>query len=113
GEEEDTLVARLFHELRHATVFVPGDPEFNEGVAAFFGQEARVRFYAEVDGAAAGERERRIVSEHRRLRAEILALRRAVENLYASDPPGPARAERRAPLEAEAPTRSAALHLTG
>jgi len=112
-EEEDTLVETLFHELLHATVFVPGDPEFNEGVAAFFGQEARVRFYAEVDGAAAGERERRIVSEHRRLRAEILALRRAVENLYASDPPGPARAERRAQLEAEARARIAAVELTG
>ncbi|TMA22638.1 MAG: hypothetical protein E6J87_26300 [Deltaproteobacteria bacterium] len=101
-EEEDTLVETLFHELLHATVFVPGDPEFNEGVAAFFGQEARVRFYAEVDGAAAGERERRIVSEHRRLRAEILALRRAVENLYASDPPGPARAAPSRPSEATA-----------
>ena len=45
-QDEATLVETLFHELLHATVFVPGDPEFNEGVAAFFGQEARVRFYA-------------------------------------------------------------------
>ncbi|HKA13374.1 MAG TPA: aminopeptidase [Myxococcota bacterium] len=111
-EEEDTLVETLFHELLHATVFVPGDPEFNEGVAAFYGQEARVRFYTEVDGAAAGERERKIVSEHRRLSAEILSLRRAVENLYGSDPPGPERAQRRAELEAEARARIAALELT-
>jgi predicted aminopeptidase len=38
------LVETLLHELVHATVFVPGDAEFNEGVAAFFAQEARVRF---------------------------------------------------------------------
>ncbi len=112
-QDEGTLVETLFHELLHATVFVPGDPEFNEGVAAFFGQEARVRFYADRDGAAAGERERRIVTEQRRVRAEILALRRAVEALYASDPPDAARAARRARLEAEARERIAALELTG
>jgi len=112
-QDEGTLVETLFHELLHATVFVPGDPEFNEGVAAFFGQEARVRFYADRDGADAGARERGIVSEHRRLRAEILALRRAVENLYGSDPPGAARAAQRAQLEAEARARIAALAFTG
>ncbi len=112
-QDEGTLVETLFHELLHATVFVPGDPEFNEGVAAFYGQEARVRFYAERDGAAAADRERRTVDQLRRLRAEILSLRRAVEGLYASDPPGPARAERRAALEAEARARIAVLELSG
>jgi len=111
-EEEDTLVETLFHELLHATVFVPGDPEFNEGVAAFFGQEARVRFYADRDGADAGERERRIVTEQRRLRAEILALRRAVEALYAAEPAGAARDAHREQLEADARARIAALELT-
>jgi predicted aminopeptidase len=112
-EDPGTLVETLFHELLHATVFVPGDPEFNEGVAAFFGQEARVRFYADREGAAGGERERRTVSEHRRLRAEILALRREVEALYASEPAGSARAERRAQLEARGRARLAALELGG
>jgi predicted aminopeptidase len=112
-EDEDTLVETLFHELLHATVFVPGDPEFNEGVAAFFGQEARVRFYSDRDGAAAGARERRLVSEMRRLRAEILALRRGVEALYAADPAGPPRDAKRAQLETDARARIAALELTG
>src|SRR5205809_1539498 len=94
-DDEGALVETLFHELLHATVFVPGDAEFNEGVAAFYGQEARVRFYADRDGREAGARERAIVTEHRRLRAEILALRRAVEALYASDSTGPERAARR------------------
>jgi predicted aminopeptidase len=112
-QDEGTLVETLFHELLHATVFVPGDPEFNEGVAAFFGQEARVRFYADREGAAAGERERQLVSEQRRLRAEILAMRRAVEALYTAEPPGPARDAKRAKLEAETRGRIAALELSG
>jgi predicted aminopeptidase len=112
-QDEGTLVETLFHELLHATVFVPGDPEFNEGVAAFYGQEARVRFYEQRDGADAAARERAIVSEFRRLRAEILSLRRAVEGLYAAEPPGAARASQRAQLEAEARARIAALPLTG
>jgi predicted aminopeptidase len=112
-EDEGTLVETVLHELLHATVFVPGDPEFNEGVAAFFGQEARVRFYAQRDGAEAGARERAVVSEHRRLRAEILALRRAVEELYASDRPGEARTARRAQLETEARARIRAVGLSG
>jgi predicted aminopeptidase len=111
-QDEGTLVETLFHELLHATVFVPGDPEFNEGVAAFFGQEARVRFYAE-RGPDAGARERQIVSEYRRLRAEILSLRHAVEGLYAAEPAGAARVARRAQLEDEARVRIAALPLTG
>ena len=49
-QDEGALVETLFHELLHATVFVAGEPDFNEGVAAFVGQEARVRFYADRDG---------------------------------------------------------------
>jgi predicted aminopeptidase len=112
-QDDGTLVETLFHELLHATVFVPGDPEFNEGVAAFFGQEARVRFYADRDGAAAGERERQMVSEQRALRAEILAMRRAVESLYTAEPPGRARDAKRARLEAMTRGRIAALELSG
>src|SRR5262245_38263710 len=111
-QDEGTLVETLFHELLHATVFVPGDPEFNEGVAAFYGQEARVRFYTDRDGADAGARERRLVSEMRQVRAEILALRRAIEALYTSVPAGGARDARRAELEVDARARIAALPLT-
>jgi predicted aminopeptidase len=112
-DDEGTLVETLFHELLHATVFVPGDPEFNEGVAAFYGQEARVRFYGDREGPAGAARERGLVAQERQLRAEILALRRAVEGLYATDPPGAARDASRAQLEAEARRRIAALELTG
>ena len=35
-----------FHELVHATAFLPGEAEFNEGVAQFIGQQATLRFFA-------------------------------------------------------------------
>jgi predicted aminopeptidase len=112
-QDPGTLVETVFHELLHATAFEPGDPEFNEGVAAFFGQEARVRYYADREGPAGGERERRIVNEHRRLSGEILALRRAIEALYTEESAGPERDARRASLEADARARIAALPMPG
>ncbi len=39
------FVETLFHELVHATAFVSGDADFNEGVAQFIGQQAAIRFF--------------------------------------------------------------------
>ncbi len=111
-QQEPLLVETVFHELLHATVFVAGEADFNEGVAAFVGQEARVRFYAARDPSGVqGERERRRVTQVRRLRAEILALRRAVATLYATTPDSTTRSARRAALEAETRSRIGALEL--
>ena len=84
-QPEGVLVETLLHELVHATAFVSSQPEFNEGVASFIGQEARVRFYETHDGplAAADQRER--VTRRRIVRNELLALRDAVAELYASE----------------------------
>jgi len=108
-QPEPLVVETLFHELLHASVFAPGAADFNEGVASFVGQEARVRFYAQREGEAAGARERRAVEATRRVQAEIGALRRQVEALYAEAPDGPERRAGRARLEAETRARIAAL----
>jgi predicted aminopeptidase len=108
-QEPPLVVETLLHELLHATVFVAGDAEFNEGVAAFFGEEARVRFYAEREGEAARVLEREAVTQQRELRARILALRREVEALYAEREAGSARDALRAELEAAARRRLAAF----
>ena len=34
------LIEVVLHELVHATVYVPDEPDWNEGLATFFGQEA-------------------------------------------------------------------------
>ncbi len=105
------LVETLLHELVHTTVFVRSQPEFNEGVARFIGQEAAVRFHAVVgldDGAASRTR----VSEDRQIAAEILAFRERVAALYdRTDEPGEARPERDA-MERTFRQRLAALPLT-
>jgi predicted aminopeptidase len=109
--ERSRLAETLLHELVHATVFIGGDAEFNEGLATFVGQEAAVRFFAQTEGAAAGERERRRVDEDRRVAALLLDYRARVRDLYARQPIGPARDEARAALEAEARSALAALPL--
>ncbi len=104
-----TLVETLLHELVHATAFVSSEPGFNEGVASFIGEEARVRFFAEAEGPTAAERERARVEQQRSIREELLRLRRGVEALYASDPEDPTRAARRETLEQETRDRVATL----
>jgi predicted aminopeptidase len=79
------LVETLLHELFHATVFVPSDAEFNESLATFVGQEARVGFYAAREGPRAGERERHGVEERRRIRDELKRARDAIAELYGRD----------------------------
>jgi len=40
-----SLVETLFHELVHATAFLPNEADFNESVAQFIGQQAAIRFF--------------------------------------------------------------------
>ena len=112
-EPEDELVEMLFHELVHATVFVPGDAAWNEGVASFVGEEARVRFYAAHEGPAAAERERERIDRERRARDVLLRARRDAQRVYAALPPGPARDAARAEVDLEARAELEALAVLG
>jgi predicted aminopeptidase len=89
------LTETLLHELVHATVFVPDDADWNEGVATFLGQEGSVRFFAARDGDGAAAAERRRIADERAVARELRALRDRVLALY-REPDGPARAEARA-----------------
>lgn len=105
------LAETLIHELVHATVFVASQPDFNEGLATFVGQEGAVRFAAEREGPEGAERERTRVSEDRLVAAELQAFRDEVKRLYATAPPGTQRDADRRTLEARARERLAALPL--
>jgi predicted aminopeptidase len=107
---EGRVVETVIHELVHATVFVKSQPEFNEGAATFIGEEASIRFYA--DDADAAARRRAEVDDGRILAREEMALRDAIEALYARALPDDQRDDARATLEAEARTKLAALPLT-
>lgn len=105
------LAETLLHELLHATVFVGGQADFNEGLATFVGQEAAVRFFALREGEGGDERERKRVDEDRRVAGLLLEFRGRVRALYEREPPGPIRESERAALEREARTALAALPL--
>ena len=105
------LAETLIHELVHATVFVASQPDFNEGLATFVGQEGAVRFAAERGGEAAAARERARVTEDRLVAAELQAFRDEVQRLYATAPPGAERDAARRALEVRARERLAALPL--
>ncbi len=49
-----SLVETLLHELVHATAFLKGEADFNEGVAQFIGQQAAIQFFEERERAADG-----------------------------------------------------------
>ena len=101
-EPEAELVETLFHELVHATFYVPGDADWSEGSASFVGEEARVRFYAQTQGPEAGARERARVETRRRYRDALLRARQEAERVYAELPPGAAREAARADVDRRA-----------
>jgi predicted aminopeptidase len=105
------LAETVIHELLHATAYVGSEPEWNEGVATFVGQEGAARFFAEREGPGGESRERVRIEEDRRVGAALQAFRERVRALYASTPAGPARDAARAELERAARAELAALPL--
>lgn len=90
GRGAANLVETLLHELVHATVFIDGDADFNEGVALFIGQEAAIRYFERAptgsDPATAlpsAERVRAWVEDRRRVEATVLAFRDRLSDLAA------------------------------
>lgn len=104
------FVETLLHELMHATAFVSGDADWNEGVATFVGEEASLRFFAARGGAEA-ERERARVADERAIAHIVAKLRERVAALYEA-PASAATSLERAQLEEAARAALRALPLT-
>jgi predicted aminopeptidase len=111
--EPGVLVETILHELVHATVYLRGHVDFDEGVASFIGEEASVRFYSEAGSSEAATRRRARVEENRRLDARILAFRERVKELYESVAPGGERDVARLRYEDEARSGIAVLPFAG
>ena len=117
------LVETIFHELVHATAFVPEEADWNEGVAQFIGQQAAIRFFeqhtrspSEVFDTAseAGELRwpsaelvRAAIADRTLVAKAMLAFKERVEGFEGD----PERAMLRAVAEREARARLAALPL--
>jgi predicted aminopeptidase len=63
GDELD-VVETVIHELAHATLFVPGQGAFNEGLANFVGKEGRKRFVEKYYGADSAVSHRQNALDH-------------------------------------------------
>lgn len=124
----DTTEERLFetvvHELVHATVFVRSQPDFNEGVANFIGEEAVVLFYsghASQDATPATKNgtspdrsvvdPRARVEDDRLIAQTLMSLRDEIAQLYALELPEPERERRREALESTGRKKLASLAL--
>ena len=110
------LVETLFHELVHATAFLPDEADFNEGVALFIGQQAAIEFFEREVPSMPDAREtalpgaeivRALIADRRRLDDVLIAFRDRIALLEGE----PDRARRRARLEDEARREIAALPL--
>ncbi|HIL80471.1 MAG TPA: hypothetical protein EYG54_04305 [Myxococcales bacterium] len=97
---EGRLIETLLHELVHSTVFLKSQPNFNEGVASFIGQEASIRFLAGDPPRAA--RRRQEVTDSRALARFLLAYRTQIRLLYAEASGAEETALRREKAEDEA-----------
>lgn len=109
----ERLVETVIHELVHANVFVKSQPDFNEGVANFIGEEAVVLFYdkdREVKESQPDPRAR--VSDDRLIAQAMMSLRDDIAELYAIDLSKPDRQQRRVELESAGRETLAALALS-
>ncbi|MBI5494197.1 MAG: aminopeptidase [Deltaproteobacteria bacterium] len=79
----------LLHESVHATLHVPGDTAFNEGLASFLAEQLTPRFLAEQFGAESAEARAwaDTVSSSERRAARMHQAARALQALYASPLP--------------------------
>jgi predicted aminopeptidase len=107
-EEPGELIEMVLHELVHATIYVADEPEFNEGIATFIGQEAAIRFH---EDAAERDRAWRRVRDDRAVMGALVAFRERVAELYETCEAGPERDAARAALEARARAEIASLDL--
>jgi len=87
--EEHRLADTLIHESAHATLFLPGQMEFNESFARFVGYEGAQRFVTQRRDVApeAYETARRQWSDRALLDTLLAALYRDLDALYTADLP--------------------------
>jgi predicted aminopeptidase len=103
-QSQSALAETVIHELVHSTVFVTDQPEFNEGVARYIGQEASVRL---------GTSDRQQVNDDRLVASVLLDFQHRVAKLYEGKSDELGRDEARERLESELRVRVAALTLDG
>ena len=109
----DAIVETVVHELVHATVFLRSQPDFNEGVANFIGEEAAILFFASGSRAPVPTTPPRNRIEDGRIVAEtLMTVRQEVADLYDQPIADNDRTARRNQLDVRARETLANLALT-
>jgi predicted aminopeptidase len=80
--ERSERIATVLHELVHETVFVPGDPDYNEGLASFIERRATLEYLAPDPGATLHAR--RDFEDEDRFAALLARLEGELVTAYAS-----------------------------
>jgi len=104
------VVETVLHELVHATVYIPGEPDLSEGAANFFGEEASVRFFAMEPERAA--RRRAEIEDDRLVSRALMDVREQVRTLYEMELDVATRERRRSEIESDARAHITGLALT-
>ncbi len=89
---DDEMVGTIFHELAHQEYYVPNDTAFNESFATFVEREGLRQWHADNDLPPPDPTAARRRKQFTEL---VLATRRKLEALYASDLPDPAKLRRK------------------
>jgi predicted aminopeptidase len=108
-QDPGQIVETVIHELVHANIYAAGQADFNESIATFIGEEARVAFFAEREGSEGEARERRRIRNHRAYRDLLEATRQEIASLYAAEAGPSQRQASRLRIDESARARIAAL----
>lgn len=94
------LANTILHESVHATVYIPGQSSFNEGLATYLGDELTVRFLDDRFGENSNELREWQEGERRgkQIRKRFHEAYKELHALYASDLPDAAKLEKKATI---------------
>jgi predicted aminopeptidase len=108
-QDPGRVVETVIHELVHANIYAASQADFNESIATFIGEEARVAFFAQSEGSEGEARERQRIRTQRAYRDLLEATRQEIATLYAAEASAADRLASRRSVEETTRARIAAL----
>jgi predicted aminopeptidase len=86
--QEDELIALVFHEMAHSTVYFNGDSDFNESYASFIEEIGTIKYYKSINNQASNEiiKKRNVTKLEKKIIFDIVKeYGEILKNLYESN----------------------------